>query len=117
MTLKQDALEAVEFREYSPRIRESLSCWNPDSIGFNLIEHVLDHICRKERAGAILVFMTGWDDINSLKGQLEAHPLLGDRSKVLLLACHGSMDSSEQVTSLLLFFASSFYYMFIIFNL
>lgn len=74
-----------------------MSCWNPDSIGFNLIEAVLGHICRKERAGAVLVFMTGWDDINSLKEQLLANPLLGDRTKVLLLACHGSMASSEQV--------------------
>lgn len=92
----EDTLEAVDLREYSLRTRDSLSCWNPDSIGFNLIEHVLFHICRKERPGAVLVFMTGWDDINSLKGQLQAHPLLGDPSKVLLLGCHGSMDSTEQ---------------------
>ncbi|XP_028083612.1 DExH-box ATP-dependent RNA helicase DExH3 [Camellia sinensis] len=92
----EDALEAADFREYSPRTRESLSCWNPDSIGFNLIEHVLCHIIKKERPGAVLVFMTGWDDINSLKDQLQGHPLLGDPSKVLLLACHGSMASSEQ---------------------
>lgn len=92
----EDALEAADFRGYSPRTRESLACWNPDSIGFNLIEHVLCHIVRNERPGAVLVFMTGWDDINSLKGQLQAHPLLGDPSKVLLLACHGSMPSSEQ---------------------
>lgn len=45
--------------------------------------------------------MTGWDDINSLKDQLQSHPLLGDPSRVLLLACHGSMASSEQVTVLL----------------
>lgn len=89
---------AADFREHTPRARESLSCWNPDSIGFNLIEHVLCHICRKERPGAVLVFMTGWDDINSLKDQLQAHPVLGDPSRVLLLACHGSMASSEQVT-------------------
>ncbi|XP_058091802.1 DExH-box ATP-dependent RNA helicase DExH3-like [Magnolia sinica] len=92
----EDALEAADFREYSLRTRESLSCWNPDSIGFNLIENVLCHICRQERPGAVLVFMTGWDDINSLKEQLQAHPLLGDPSRVLLLACHGSMASSEQ---------------------
>ncbi|KAL4588057.1 hypothetical protein LXL04_000935 [Taraxacum kok-saghyz] len=92
----EDALEGADMRELNPRTRESLSCWNPDSIGFNLIENVLTHICKKERAGAILVFMTGWDDINSLKDQLHSHPLLGDPTKVLLLACHGSMDSSEQ---------------------
>ncbi|KAM7471108.1 hypothetical protein LguiA_009291 [Lonicera macranthoides] len=92
----EDALEVADFREYNPRTRDSLSCWNPDSIGFNLIEHVLCHICRRERPGAVLVFMTGWDDINSLKDQLQSNPLLGDPSKVLLLACHGSMASSEQ---------------------
>ncbi|XP_008811383.1 DExH-box ATP-dependent RNA helicase DExH3 [Phoenix dactylifera] len=92
----EDVLEAADFREYSARTRDSLSCWNPDSIGFNLIESVLCHICRKERPGAVLVFMTGWDDINSLKDQLQANPLLGDPSKVLLLACHGSMPSAEQ---------------------
>ncbi|KAG2587340.1 hypothetical protein PVAP13_5NG135700 [Panicum virgatum] len=92
----EDAVETADLRNYSPRTRDSLSCWNPDSIGFNLIENVLCHICQKERPGAVLVFMTGWDDINSLKEQLQANPLLGDPSKVLLLACHGSMASSEQ---------------------
>lgn len=80
-----------------------MSCWNPDSIGFNLIEHVICHIVRKERPGAVLVFMTGWDDINSLKDKLQAHPLLGDPSKVLLLVCHGSMPSSEQVNTVFTF--------------
>nr|CAB3472473.1 unnamed protein product [Digitaria exilis] len=92
----EDAVEAADLRNYSPRTRDSLSCWNPDSIGFNLIENVLCHICQKERPGAVLVFMTGWDDINALKEQLHANPLLGDPTKVLLLACHGSMASSEQ---------------------
>ncbi|XP_023766584.1 DExH-box ATP-dependent RNA helicase DExH3 [Lactuca sativa] len=92
----EDALGAADLRELNPWTRDSLSCWNPDSIGFNLIENVVCHICKKERPGAILVFMTGWDDINSLKDQLQSHPLLGDPTKVLLLACHGSMDSSEQ---------------------
>ena len=71
------------------------------------------HILKKERPGAILVFMTGWDDINSLKDQLQAHPLLGDLSKVLLLACHGSMASSEQVIALFILWCvsmRSYYY-------
>ncbi|KAJ0106148.1 hypothetical protein Patl1_19734 [Pistacia atlantica] len=92
----EDVLEAADFKDYSLRTRESLFCWNPDSVGFNLIEHVLCHITKNERPGAVLVFMTGWDDINSLKDQLQRHPLLGDPGRVLLLACHGSMDSSEQ---------------------
>lgn len=41
--------------------------------------------------------MTGWDDISSLKDKLQANPIVGDPNRVLLLACHGSMATSEQV--------------------
>lgn len=94
----QDALNKSSFESYSPRARDSLSCWTPDCIGFNLIEAVLCHICRKERPGAVLVFMTGWEDISCLRDQLKAHPLLGDPNRVLLITCHGSMATSEQVS-------------------
>ncbi|KAG7032056.1 DExH-box ATP-dependent RNA helicase DExH5, mitochondrial, partial [Cucurbita argyrosperma subsp. argyrosperma] len=92
----QDALMAADFNEYSLQTQESLSCWNPDCLGFNLIEFLLVSICESEMPGAILVFMTGWDDISSLKEKLQSHPLLGDPTRVMLLACHGSMASSEQ---------------------
>ncbi|KAF3431950.1 hypothetical protein FNV43_RR26686 [Rhamnella rubrinervis] len=92
----EDALKAADLKDYSHQTQESLSYWNPDCIGFNFIEYILYNICEKERPGAILVFMTGWDDISSLKDKLQAHPILGDPSRVLLLACHGSMASSEQ---------------------
>ncbi|GMI73277.1 ABA overly sensitive 6 [Hibiscus trionum] len=94
--LVEDALNKSSFENYSSRVRDSLACWMPDCIGFNLIEAVLCHICRKERPGAVLVFMTGWEDISSLRDQLKAHPLLGDPNRVLLLTCHGSMATSEQ---------------------
>ncbi|GMG99510.1 hypothetical protein Nepgr_001350 [Nepenthes gracilis] len=94
--LVEDALSNSSFESYSPRARDSLSCWSSDCVGFNLIEAVLCHICRKERPGAVLVFMTGWEDISCLKDQVKAHPLLGDPNRVLLLTCHGSMATSEQ---------------------
>ena len=95
--LAQDALNKSSFEKYGSRTRDSLACWMPECIGFNLIEAVLCHICRKERPGAVLVFMTGWEDISCLRDQLKAHPLLGDPNRVLLLTCHGSMATSEQV--------------------
>ncbi|XP_074568055.1 DExH-box ATP-dependent RNA helicase DExH3-like [Curcuma longa] len=95
-SLVEDALKNSNFEGYSSRARDSLASWTPDCIGFNLIEAVLCYICRKEMAGAVLVFMTGWDDISSLRDQLRAHPLLGDPNRVLVLACHGSMATSEQ---------------------
>ncbi|XP_041991158.1 DExH-box ATP-dependent RNA helicase DExH3-like [Salvia splendens] len=95
-SLVEEALSKAKFENYSSRVQESLSCWIPDSIGFNLLEAVLCHITRKERPGAVLVFMTGWEDISCLRDQLKAHPLLGDPNRVLLLTCHGSMATSEQ---------------------
>lgn len=95
-SLVEDALDKSTFGNYSSNTRDSLSSWMPDCIGFNLIEAVLCHICRKERPGAVLVFLTGWEDISSLRDQLRAHPLLGDPNRVLLLTCHGSMATSEQ---------------------
>ncbi|KAL0463523.1 UNVERIFIED_CONTAM: DExH-box ATP-dependent RNA helicase DExH5, mitochondrial [Sesamum latifolium] len=92
----EDTLSAADFKDYSTLTRESLSNWNPDCLGFNLIEYLLCNICENERPGAVLVFMTGWDDITSLKDKLQAHPILGDTNRVLLLACHGSMGSEEQ---------------------
>ncbi|GAU30410.1 hypothetical protein TSUD_364560, partial [Trifolium subterraneum] len=96
-----DALSKSSFETYSPKTRDSLSSWAPDCIGFNLIEAVLCHICRKERPGAVLVFMTGWEDISCLRDQLKAHPLLGDPNRVLLQTCHGSMATSEQFMTLI----------------
>ncbi|XP_020574910.1 DExH-box ATP-dependent RNA helicase DExH3-like isoform X2 [Phalaenopsis equestris] len=95
-TLVEDVQKNSNYETYSARARDSLANWTPDCIGFNLIEAVLCHICRKERPGAVLVFMTGWDDISCLRDQLKAHPLLGDPNRVLVLTCHGSMATSEQ---------------------
>ncbi|KAI4332828.1 hypothetical protein L6164_017705 [Bauhinia variegata] len=95
-SLVEEALSKSSFENYSSKARDSLASWAPDCIGFNLIEAVLCHICRKERPGAVLVFMTGWEDISCLRDQLKAHPLLGDPNRVLLLTCHGSMATSEQ---------------------
>ncbi|KAL9324999.1 hypothetical protein ACSQ67_005644 [Phaseolus vulgaris] len=92
----EDVLRAADFNYYSLQTRESLSCWNPDCIGFNHIEYILCNICEDERPGSILVFMIGWDDINALKEKLLQNPVLSDPNRVLLLMCHGSMDSLEQ---------------------
>ncbi|KAK6921676.1 Double-stranded RNA-binding domain [Dillenia turbinata] len=95
-SLVEDALRSADLKDYSIQTRESLSCWNPDCMGFNLIEYLLCHICENEKPGAVLVFMTGWDDISSLKDKLLTNAILGDSNRVLLLACHGAMASADQ---------------------
>ncbi|XP_071686344.1 DExH-box ATP-dependent RNA helicase DExH5, mitochondrial [Rutidosis leptorrhynchoides] len=92
----EDAFGAANFMYYNQQTRDSMSCWNPDSMNFNLIEFLLCSLCLNQKPGAILVFLTGWDDISSLKDKLQAHYLLGDTGRVWLLTCHGSMASDEQ---------------------
>ncbi|EHA8589140.1 DExH-box ATP-dependent RNA helicase DExH3 [Cocos nucifera] len=73
--LVEDAQKNSSFETYGSRVRDSLACWNPDCIGFNLIEAVLCHICRKERP-----------DMNSVLYNMDLNGivLLINGSKILL---------------------------------
>lgn len=94
--LADEALADQDYRHLSPRTQASLAAWSPDNLGFNLIENVLLHIAQREREGAVLVFMTGWEEISALKEQLQSHPVLGNPARAQVLACHGSMATAEQ---------------------
>lgn len=60
------------------------------------MESTIEHICRHEGTGAILVFLTGWDDISKLLDKLRANLLVGDPNKFLILPLHGSMPTINQ---------------------
>lgn len=63
---------------------------------FLQVEATIEHICRHEGGGAILVFLTGWDDISKLLEKLKANIILGDPNKFLILPLHGSMPTINQ---------------------
>lgn len=50
----------------------------------------------KEGDGAVLVFLTGWDEISKLVERLKANSLFRDSSRFLLLPLHGSMPTINQ---------------------
>jgi len=60
------------------------------------VEATIEHICRHEGDGAILVFLTGWDEISKLLEKIKANTLLGNSSKFLVLPLHGSMPTVNQ---------------------
>jgi ATP-dependent RNA helicase DHX36 len=60
------------------------------------VEAALQHICVKEGEGAILVFLTGWDEISKLVERLKANSLFNDSRRFLLLPLHGSMPTINQ---------------------
>ncbi|MBA0660569.1 hypothetical protein Goklo_012569, partial [Gossypium klotzschianum] len=53
-----------EYKNYSASTRHSLEAWSGSQIDLGLVEATIEHICRHEADGAILVFLTGWDDIS-----------------------------------------------------
>ena len=47
-------------------------------------------------AGAVLVFLTGWDDISKVRDLCASDDMLGDASRFLILPLHGQMPSVHQ---------------------
>ncbi|KAI4364040.1 hypothetical protein MLD38_020183 [Melastoma candidum] len=86
----------AHYRSYSPATRKSLEAWTGAQIDLGLVEATIEDICRHESDGAILVFLTGWDDISKLVDKVKANIFLGDSSKFLVLPLHGSMPTINQ---------------------
>ncbi|KAL6145456.1 hypothetical protein ACLB2K_056143 [Fragaria x ananassa] len=84
------------YRSYSSSTRESLEAWSGSQLDLGLVEATVEHICRYERDGAVLVFLTGWDDISKLLDKIKGNRFLGDPEKFMVLPLHGSMPTVNQ---------------------
>ena len=93
-----------EERRVGPRVADSLRNYanNLAQMGERprndllLVEQVISHIARNESAeGAVLVFLTGWDDIQTLQGALERRPETR-QPRALVIGLHGSLSTQEQ---------------------
>ncbi|KAL3693342.1 hypothetical protein R1sor_006993 [Riccia sorocarpa] len=87
----------AEYRRYSRGTQLSLKAWNGDELDLGLVEATIEHICEREsEEGALLVFLTGWDDISKLMDRLKTNSALRDPARYLLLPLHGSMPTINQ---------------------
>ncbi|CAK9152961.1 unnamed protein product [Ilex paraguariensis] len=84
------------YKKYSGSTRQSLEAWSGSQLDLGLVEATIEHISRHEGDGAILVFLTGWDDISKLLEKVKANNFLRDPSKFLVLPVHGSMPNINQ---------------------
>ncbi|CAI9097589.1 OLC1v1034058C1 [Oldenlandia corymbosa var. corymbosa] len=84
------------YKSYSGSTRQSLQAWSPSKLDLGLIESTIEYICRNESDGALLVFLTGWDDITKLLDKVKANNFLGNSGKFLVLPLHGSMPTVNQ---------------------
>ncbi|XP_030925913.1 DExH-box ATP-dependent RNA helicase DExH1 isoform X2 [Quercus lobata] len=94
--LFEDADIDSQYKNYSVSTRKSLEAWSGSQLDLGLVEATIEYICRHEGDGAILVFLTGWDDISKLLDKVKANNFLGDPSKFLVLPLHGSMPTINQ---------------------
>ncbi|ESW17778.1 hypothetical protein PHAVU_007G267400 [Phaseolus vulgaris] len=86
----------TNYKNYSLGVRKSLEAWSGLQIDLGLVEAAIEYICQNEGSGAILVFLTGWDEISKLLDKLKANNLVGDPQKFLILPLHGSMPTVNQ---------------------
>ncbi|KAK9170294.1 hypothetical protein Syun_002434 [Stephania yunnanensis] len=84
------------FKNYSASTRQSLETWSGTQVDLGLVEATIEYICCHEGEGAILVFLTGWDEISKLLDKIKGNKLLGNSSKFLVLPLHGSMPTVNQ---------------------
>ncbi|KAJ4831890.1 hypothetical protein Tsubulata_022306 [Turnera subulata] len=85
-----------QYKNHSKSTRLSLEAWSGSQLDLGLVESTIEHICRHEGDGAVLVFLTGWDEISKLLEKIRGNKLLGDQSKFLVLPLHGSMPTVNQ---------------------
>ncbi|KAK2968936.1 hypothetical protein RJ640_003623 [Escallonia rubra] len=84
------------YKSYSTKTRQSLGAWSGLQLDLGLVEATIEYICRNEGNGAILVFLSGWDEISKVFDKLKANSILGDPCKFLVLPLHGSMPTVDQ---------------------
>ncbi|GMY25393.1 DExH-box ATP-dependent RNA helicase DExH1 isoform X2 [Fagus crenata] len=94
--LFEDADIDSHYKNYSVSTRKSLEAWSGSQLDLGLVEATIEYACRHEGDGAILVFLTGWDDISKLLEKVKANYFLGDPNKFLVLPLHGSMPTTNQ---------------------
>ena len=96
-------------RTRKARVAQSLRNWDGENHQLELAVVALRFIVRglpghgdatdsvgAGAGGAVLCFLTGWDDIQTLHEILKTDPEFGDRSKFLLLPLHSALPTSSQ---------------------
>ncbi|WOL09953.1 DExH-box ATP-dependent RNA helicase DExH1 isoform X1 [Canna indica] len=86
----------LQYKNFSLSTRQSLEAWASGPLDLGLVEATIEYICRHERDGAILVFLTGWDEISKLLEKIKGNTYLGNSSKFLVIPLHGSMPTVNQ---------------------
>ena len=104
----EDGDDDPSWASLSPRTRESLGNWRrrcagDDGVDVDLVKNLVAGIVASpadpadpDGDGAILVFLTGWDEITKVNDLMRADRVLGDRTRCVVLPLHGAMPTANQ---------------------
>ncbi|XP_072544366.1 ATP-dependent RNA helicase A isoform X1 [Salminus brasiliensis] len=81
--------------EYGPETKRSMSQLNEKETPFELMEALLKYIETLQVAGAVLVFLPGWNLIYSMQKHLEMNPHFGSQ-RYRILPLHSQIPREEQ---------------------
>ena len=90
-------IETLERSKSCPcHVVKSLRMRESEESPFDLIVELLRYICTEKGAGAILVFLTGWQAITSLHTILTEDRFFASSSKYLILPLHSMLPTVNQ---------------------
>lgn len=64
--------------QYSQQTKNSLAQMTEKEVAFELVDALIQYILTLETAGAILIFLDGWNIIFKLMKYLQNHPQFGE---------------------------------------
>ncbi|CAE5956729.1 unnamed protein product [Arabidopsis arenosa] len=68
----------------------------PEEVDVGLIVKLMKKICSDSKAGAILVFLPGWEEIRKTKEKLLDDRFFADSAKFIILCLHSRVPAEEQ---------------------
>ncbi|MEW5311175.1 MAG: hypothetical protein WDW38_002911 [Sanguina aurantia] len=91
----------VDYQHYGPRTKASLANWmeyKEDKIHLDLVAATVQHIASNQGPGAILVFLTGLDEITKLYAALTGRGVMlaPGSQPLLVLPLHSSLPTEQQ---------------------
>lgn len=81
--------------DYTAETKRSMAQINEKETSFELVEALLRYIETLQVAGAVLIFLPGWNLIYSMQRHLETNPHFGNRGHMTSNTCRSNCDLTE----------------------
>lgn len=92
---QEENLNKIVSDQYSIETRNALAQLSEKEVSFELIEELLKYIKTLNEAGAVLIFLPGWNLIFALMRHLQQHPIFGGYN-YCIIPLHSQLPREDQ---------------------